>query len=80
MTLIISCVVAFKMLSDRERMEKIGLLMQELTEIRQEIGRYREVRGQCSKGLERIDPFGNEYLCDAKSGWVSSQTPPFEKW
>ncbi len=27
-----------------------------------------------------IDPFGNPYAYDQKTGWVSSATPGFERW
>lgn len=27
-----------------------------------------------------IDPFGNPYSYDPKSGWISSTTPGFERW
>lgn len=32
------------------------------------------------EGGRAIDPYGNPYAYDSKSGWISSSTPGYERW
>lgn len=73
-----SALITYKIIN-RENAPSLVKLMESDYEAEGQRIRYMERLPAAPDGA-LLDPFGNSYIYDPASGWVSSTTPGYERW